>query len=402
MAQLPVSPDASVPNPADTAPDFGSLQQAMDATTPDQLSMPPGYEPPTPPAPAEAKKPAKTETPKVEDAKTTKPWDKKAEDATPEAEEAAPEVEEAPTEDAPADLQPKAKTRWGELRKIEDSHKKMLPEYEKLKAEVETLRKAEPKIPEEFQREYDELRQFRAAHDVENTPEYLKSVVQPMEEIMQQIEEVAAYAKVDFDKLCEATDIKNRLERNRAIRQVLSTSEEEISETDIQDVVNNANNLHPIYAKAEQLRSEATDIRNSLTGKEKALTEVQQRQTQEAFQKAAEEMQTILSNSLKSTGLFENPEVTKALGDAKQASVLDDPQMAAYQVHAGAILPAMIDQWNKDRLELKEARRVLAARSKSTTTLNGGAPPAKTQEVSYDGALDELGAIIQGATGQRW
>lgn len=381
-----------LPTPEATAPDFSSLQAAVQQRNAQQQQQAPVEQPATPveqkPAPQQPKEPV---APK-------KPWEVSAQ----EKEAPAPPAEEPKIEEPPVEMKPEAKTRWGQLRKTEEEYKRIAPEYEKLKAEVEQLRTAEPKLPEELKTELEELRQFRAAYDVENTPEFIKAVVEPYTQVETELKQVADYAQIPLEDLMKAVEEPNRLKRNAAIRGVLSKSPADITESEIQLVNGEADKAHSIFQKATDLRKQATEIRSAMTGTQKAQAEAQQRQIEAAYSKAVGEMSNTLTTSLKHSGVL-NAEVTKAIQEAKQASIAEDPQMAAYQAQAGVLLPHMIELLNKERQELREARAALAARSKaspSVTTNGSGEPPKK--EMSSEEALSELGNLIRARNGNSW
>jgi len=404
-AAAPAAPQApQSPAPAAPAADAGfpSLSEAIASTRAEASGEPA----PAPAAKPRAQKPAKPEADSQkpdaaqDKSKPKKPWETQVEDVAQEegetqsdgqGNEGDPETQD-PVIEAPANLKPEAKARWGELRKTELEHKKILPEYEKLKKEVEELRKAPVKLPPEMEQEYNELMQFRAAHAVKETPEFKKSVVEPLRAVENEMKEAAAYAKVDYDALMDAADIPNKYARGRAIKDVLSKSTEEIDDTLVAQVIAEAEKLHPIYQKAQELEKNALEIRNALTGKEKVQTEAQQREQEQKFTQAAEEMHNTLKGTFAATDLFKDPEMEKAVSSARQADVKEDPMMAAYQAQAGVILPALITQLNAARKELAEKNRILAARAKTGANLGTRSSPATSTE---EEPQEELGSIIR-------
>lgn len=406
-AAAPAAPQApQSPAPAAPAADAGfpSLSEAIASTRAEASGEP------APAAKPRVQKPVKSEAdpkkptdPAQDKAKSKKPWDTQVEDVAQEEsgetqgdpqgnEEGNPDASQDPVIEAPANLKPEAKARWGELRKTEEAHKKIMPEYEKLKKEVEELRKAPAKLPPEMEQELNELRQHQAAYAVKETPEFKKSVVEPLRAVENEMKEAAAYAKVDYDALMDAADIPNKYARGRAIKDVLSKSTEEIDDTLVAQVIAEAEKLHPIYQKAQELEKNALEIRNALTGKEKVQTEAQQREQEQKFTQAAEEMHTIFKTTFAATDLFKDAEMEKAVASARQADVKEDPMMAAYQAKAAVVLPALITQLNAVRKELAEKNRILAARAKTGANLGTRSSPAGSTE---EEPQEDLGSIIR-------
>ena len=61
--------------------------------------------------------------------------------------------------------------------------------------------------------EITELKKFKAAYDVENTPEYNESVLTPYNSNMQKIAEVVDYAQIDMGRVEEAMKEQNKIGR---------------------------------------------------------------------------------------------------------------------------------------------------------------------------------------------
>lgn len=351
--------------PQDSGPDMSGLASAISETRRELDGSPPPQEKPTP-----AEKPVAK--PAADPSKAKKPWDTKVEEPAAEPEpEANPAEKPAATEDAmPKGMKPEAQVRWKDLRKIEDEYKAIKPEYEKLKKELDEVRSKPPQAPPEVEAELNELRQFRAAHDVENTPEFQEAVVTPLQEQFDRLQNVADYAKIDYDALVKATDEINPLMRGKAIRNLLASSSEEVDEAVIQEAVDAAKALHPLYKKGQELKDKALEIKNALTGKEKVQTEAQKAEQQRAYQKASQELHGTLAANFKATGLFDAPELSDAVLKAAQADVREDPQMAAYQAQAGVILPALMEKYQEQLNRNAELERIVKARGKANPALS--------------------------------
>lgn len=329
-------------------------------------------------------KPAETQAPKKEtkvepQVKKEAPKEQKAQKEAPKPEETLkkgdfdfevepleePKVEEPakPEENAPTELKPEAQTKWKELRSKADALDKLKPEYDNLKKEVETLKNASTKPAPEVETELNELRQFKAAYDVENTPEYQEAVMKPYQAHMDKIQEVADFAKVPMEKIQEALKEKNALARTRALRAVFDGSAEEVSSEEIGIVVRAADALHSeVFPKDNDLRSKALEIKNSLKGQQEVQTAKQQEAHEAALKTSAEELHSVLSAKLKPLGLFDNQEFADKVKAARPADATKEPMLAMAQATSHVLLPAIMAERNKLATELKEAKAALKAR----------------------------------------
>jgi len=108
------------------------------------------------------------------------------------------EVEEAPAEKPeddtpPGDQSPKAVSRWKQLRQIEDQFKTIEPKIKEYEAKIAELQKAQ--IPAEIEAELAELRQHRDVFDLHNSPEFKKTVAEPLDRIGAEVAEIARQFK---------------------------------------------------------------------------------------------------------------------------------------------------------------------------------------------------------------
>lgn len=374
--------------PQDTGMDLSAFDAAIDAyNAPADQQHAPAPKPAPEPAPAKEKPaatPDKPEAPK-------KPWETKAEEMPKEEADEPKPAEPAVEEQFPKGLKETERPRWGELRKTETLYKQIAPEYEKLKAEVEQLRTASatPKVPEEVEKELNDLRQFQAAYDVENTPDFVEAVSKPITAQLTRLQEVADYAKVNLDALMKATDEPNSLRRKQAIKQVLSESTEEVDDAAVAEAVEAANALHPLYAKGNELREKALEIQSALKGKQKVQTEQQKQAQQQQFQRAQQEMGEKLEANFKPLGFFEDAAFKKEVFAEQPADPAADPMMAAYQAQAGKILPTLMNKYNEVIKELHEQKRINAARGKAKAPLGDRTQaPTPEQPPEFEDALD--------------
>lgn len=362
-------PEAAAPEAAPAqAPmdDMSSLMQAVKQSN--EQALRPAAPQPDPAPEAKPQEPA-PKKPAANPAK--KAWEMDVQDPdAPESEAKAPE-QEAPE----PDMKPEAKTRWKELRAKENQLKDLLPQFDALKAELEQLKSAPREAPDEVKTELEDLRNFRAAYDVVNTPEYKNAVTVPFQDAQRRLQDVADFAKVDYQKLFQASGENNRLARNKIISSILSESEEEgVDASVIAEATAAINDMLPIFAKDEELRAKAGEMRTALEGRKTKETEAQRQQHEATMSKASKEMDDLLAPKFKAFKLFEDAEFAKRVSEARVADAATSPMDAAYQAKAGVLLPAVIEKFNALATEVKDLRKTLAARNGSSPTVTPSTP----------------------------
>ena len=328
--------------------------------------------------PKPGSQPEKTPEPTKPAAKTPAPETKKAETKSSEskspfdlevvsAEDPKPETKPI-EENAPQELKPEAQTKWKELKSKATELDQIKPEYEALKAEVAKLKDTPNKLPPEIESEMTELKRFKAAYDVENTPEYQDSVLQPYEKNMGRIAEVADFAGVPMERLEAALKEGNTLARARAIKAVLESNPDgpEISPEEIGIVVRAADDLHAsVFPKDRELRDKALEIQHSLKGQQETLTAKQQEAREQALQTSASELYSIMEAKLKPMGIFNNQDLVEALKTARPADPATEPMTAVSQAMSAKLVPVLVGEYNKLATQLKEAKAALRARGEA-------------------------------------
>lgn len=308
------------------------------------------------------------------------------------AEDPKPEVktieEESPQDsDDISGLKPEAKAAWKKLRDKYDALKHIKPEYEALKAEVAKLKETPNKLPPEIESEMTELKRFKAAYDVENTPEYQDSVLQPYEKNMGRIAEVADFAGVPMERLEAALKEGNTLARARAIKAALESNLEgpEISSEEIGIVVRAADELHAnVFPKDRELRDKALEIQNSLKGQQETLTAKQQEAREQTLQTSAAELYSVMEAKLKPMGIFNNQDLIEALKTARPADPSKEPMTAVGQAMSAKLVPVLVGEYNKLATQLKEAKAALRARGEAGAGPGEGGRQSEIKKTSEE------------------
>ena len=323
------------------------------------------------------------------------------------AEEEVEQVADKLEDDTPpGDQSPKAVSRWKQLRQIEDEHKQLQPKLKEYEAKITELQKAQ--VPPEIEAELTELRQLRDITDITRSPEYVKTVAEPLEHIGGEIGEVAEAFKIDQDKLLDAMREPKEWLRNIAIEKVVKAAEkaaliaaEESGEEAegipggvMSTLANAASRLHKVWQKDAELKHNASQLRQSKEAEQTQKSQLSTAEQEKAWEAASNESKAIIETNL--GPLFKTmPEAKKAeLFEAiKNARISDDPVTRAFQAHAPEVLAAMTDVINDLRREnagLKKTQNGLVA-AKPGTRQNHGEPVKKAAPGSdFDDFEDEL------------
>jgi len=335
------------------------------------------------PAPAAAPAPAESATPEAP---------KTGLDALPdmnESEEANPSTGEQPQ--AQQEEASPQKRAWSELKKKATELDQVKPELEKLRQQLQEAQE-KPSIPQEVEAELNELRQLRFAVELEKTPDWEQSVKAPSAEILNQFKQIADYYNVDYNDLVAAADDQNPLRRGKAIREFLANNEvEEVSPEVIALATSSAEKLHGIYAKMAELKRNSSEAYQSLEARRSMETEQQQMQREQAFSSSHKEIVNILEKKM--PDLFKNPELAKAVKEAKPS---DDPREQAFQVASSLLLAPLAAELKTTKSELAALKKQLAARSSATPGL-GTAPAADGSAPAGPSLMDAIRATYGGA-----
>lgn len=343
--------------------------------------------------------PAKKAEPAKEEAKTTraKLTDKLASLEEPAEEEAATEEVDLPPE---GEQNPKAMSKWKQLRAIEKQWKEAEPKLKEYEAKIAELQKAS--VPPELDAELKELREFRDVYDLRNSPEFKKTVSEPLDRIGGEVGEIATEFKIDPSALFEAMREKSEWRRNIAIDKVVKIAADTALEEDREvpagvanSLHNAANRMHAVWQKQAELETNANNLRQSkeLTQKQKA--EVSTVEQEKAWKQASEQSRGIIESKLSPVlKNLSDAEKTEFMDAVNAASISDDPVERAFQAQAPHVAAVLINRLNTVMKELaavkKERDGIVAA--KPGTKQNHGEPVKQAIGLEDDDFAAELQA----------
>lgn len=348
---------------------------------------------------SQAVEPTKKAEPAKEEAKTTKAklTDKLASLEEPAEEEAAAEEADLPPE---GEQNPKAMSKWKQLRAIEKQWKEAEPKLKEYEAKIAELQKAS--VPPELDAELKELREFRDVYDLRNSPEFKKTVSEPLDRIGSEVGEIATEFKIDPSALLEAMCEKSEWRRNIAIDKVVKIAADVALEEDREvpagvanSLHNAANRMHAVWQKQAELETNANNLRQSKELSQKQKAEVSTVEQEKAWKQASEQSRGIIESKLSPVlkGL-NDAEKTEFMDAVNSASISDDPVERAFQAQAPHVAAVLINRLNTVMKELaavkKERDGIVAA--KPGTKQNHGEPVKQAIGLEDDDFAAELQA----------
>lgn len=330
-----------------------------------------------------------------------------------ESQEAAETPESANESDDASDIPegdsatPKAKAKWGEVKKKATQLDKILPEFETLKKEVEALRKGEG-IPEfqalkeqlaerekrvtELQAREEETERKAYLLDVKSSKAYEQAVKQPYMQLLDDAEYVAGKNNLDSKKLLDLihTDDERGLEE-------LITELPERSRKKVWDLVDNFNTINK--AKAD-IEGNAKGAYETYTAQQREQLE---KQNKEIIDKRTAEFERIRPGY--EALLKDFPDEAKPNFDEIRKNAITFEKLPEHHkvlaAISGSILPQVMDAYKAQAAELAELKKENSSlRNGSPRATTGAAPQAsqakkETVVTSEAGLADDIMKRLQ-------
>lgn len=319
----------------------------------------------------------------------SKPTDKIGKVEEEQEEEPAEESEELPPE---GDQSPKAISRWKQLRQAEKQFKELGPKLKEYEAKIAELQKAV--IPPEIEAELAELRLHRDVFDLHNSPEFKKTVAEPLDRIGGEVNEIAGEFKLNQDNLWDAIRETSEWKRTIAIEKVIKAADraaqaaadesgEEYSpipSSAIGVIANHANRAHQVWQKQAELETKAGELKQSKEAEYAQKSQLSTVEQEKAWAKAADESRTIIETNLAPV-IKTLPEKDRAefLEAVKSAKISDDPVSRAFQAQAPEVAAMLTNVVINLRKELAEQKKINSGliSAKPGTKQNHGEPVKK-------------------------
>lgn len=280
--------------------------------------------------------------------------------------EEQPEQAEA-TEEIPGVQTPKAKMKWGELRKKADELDRLKPEYEKYKGELENLKKSQSEEVEQLRKERDLLKQDRESIEgelyisrIQATREYKETVINPLTDLYKTAKEIAETNDMKPEQLLDLIYQNNRKTLGEAISG--------FSELDRQDVSRIYRDIHAVEGRRKELEAKP---REAYETSERNRAEQEQKHFREISQKRVETFKSLrpgIQEAINQLPEDQRVDLDTVLPAIEQMQYMPE-NLKVYSVTAGAILPKILES-NKAMAEELKALKA------ENTSLRNGSPRA--------------------------
>ena len=391
--------DPNNPAPADVDLDMGALSAAIAADAPtigqptSEAAPPPAptveqSKPAEPATPAEEKKPAEGAAPAEKKkglaalAGEKKPEEKKDGDKKPDAALSEPEVDITKWKKEQQD----AFVAMRQVKKrAEEQAKTALLKAEELERKLQTAT-ANPKDRPETVEKLKRLEAWEKAQELQKSDEWKNVVTAPVQRSLATLSKIAERAKVDSVKLEEATDIEDEFDRLDAITALFDAAETPVPAHLINAAVQEAAKLHPIYAKAAELKRNAQETLASLSHQTEQQKAAAAQAAETEYAKHHDHVYGQLAEKMSS--LFGDEEFAK---EVKAARPSTDPADRAYEAQAAAILPKVWEKFLAARDEAAAEKKAKLALLGTRASVTPSTAPIGKPVSADDTELDEEG-----------
>lgn len=388
--------DAPAPAPAaQAAPEAPSAEMNTSAFEA-ALAAPPGKEAaapapekaaeaPTPDKPAAEEKPAADEKPKKGlDALPDEEVEKKPDAEEKPAAEEEPEIDTKNWAKAQRDAFAAARVKAKLLAAERDDARNKVAEMEK------KLSEQTPKDSEQTLKELEDLRTWKHAQNVKESPEWKSQVVEPIDKVFSVLDQIAEAAKVDPETLRAATDEEASFKRALAIKKVFDAAEEPVDQVLITAALSEADKLPPLYAKMDELQNKASEVWSSLQNQTTAQKEAAAKAAEGEYLKSHTHVAEQLKRKLPS---IIDDAVAKDLAEARPS---DDPADKAFATQAAILLPKVVASMTALKAEIAKLKASEAALLGSRGTVDKvAADPVRRENPDGDMDEDALAAALR-------
>lgn len=306
-----------------------------------------------------AEKKATAKKPVIDTSKN--PWDAiEAPDAPKEKEQPAAKEEDIT---APKGLDEKGAVRWKELKQAEKELGSVKAELEKYKAGQTELTTKEL---EQLRAEKEEIEQLVAEKRLEKKPEFIESVVKPLQEASGEIARLADIGGINKAELNKALQITDKIERLDAIGKLIDEAEKPLRSMQENALYEAVEKIHKTWQHEDQLRAQAREIELAADAKTEGQKLQEQRAREQEWKEANDDMLQKLSAKIP---LLKDKEFADQFREkvSKPSTPIDE----AYNVQAGLILPHIMRERNEFAARIKELESLTSDMSASRPSTDG-------------------------------
>lgn len=306
LQDIASTPSAPEPAPAPSAPE--SLPSPTDSA-PETTAEPVVTPEPTPEPPKEEKPAEEAPAAKIDDPFGLTPEEPKKEEKPKEEPKAAVVEEDDGPEALPDGSQKKQREAFAHKERRLKEEKKRRLELEAKVAEYEAKLKEPPKVNPEELPEYKEVKikaetyakqleerekalqeyeQRERIWNVENSREYKEKVLQPWQQIQQNVSTLAKEKQINPASIFAVVQATDRQQRKELFTQLVN--ENELSVLDQQEIIQQVATFDKIAADAAFLKQNAAEAQQVLTQKQREQQEVVEREIRKTINQTRQQI----------------------------------------------------------------------------------------------------------------
>ena len=280
------------------------------------------------------------------------------------------------------------------LGRAKEEWDKAKPEFEKTKTELASVRKEYEELKsiglnEKERAEYVRYRDLNAKEAVRQSEEFKNEIMAPIQKNIGKINSASQNATLSEDahrQMLLACDIPDEWQRNKAIRAAIATADLEMDDvktlSDI--VIASAKELNEVwYPKEDEKMAKAAEIEAAAKERDQNQYKEFQGKQKAEFENEHKSVLNILStDKLKQlvedpTLVIEGVSMIDAMKGAAQATTMRD---RAFEVHAAAALPFVVEDRNRWRAKYDELEKANHLRNGSAPSRSDGQPKVVVEQ----------------------
>ena len=283
-----------------------------------------------------------------------------------------PVAKEDPDITPPKGLDEKGAVRWKELKQAEKELGTVKAELEKYKAGQTELTTKEL---EQLRQEKEEIEQLVAEKRLEKKPEFIESVVKPLQEASSEIARLTEIGGINKAEMNKALQITDKIERLDAIGKLIEEAEKPLRSMQENALYEAVEKIHKTWQHEDQLRAQAREIELAADAKSEGKKLQEQRAKEQEWKEANDDMLQKLAAKIP---LLKDKEFADQFREkvSRPASPIDE----AYNVQAGLILPHIMRERNEFAARISELESLTADISAARPSTSGKGEAAKEEK----------------------
>ena len=313
--------------------------------------------------------------------------------------ETAEESSEAPIDDLTSDVgddwTPKAASRFKQLKtELKTNRSEMDQLRQTVKEQEQKLKEMSGLVDnqdiDQMRASLEQYEHEKAFSDLEGTEAYKQAVTDPLNELLEGVNQIGEKYDVDMDKLLDIVSMDNADEQDVAILESLT----DVTDRDKARLYRIIDEIDPIMQRRDELQQNATEALNEARMLEEERVNAELAET--AAMRANVTRNVV--NKVKEKLPFLNGIETVDMGSIESKAAELDPSVIhpvdfAYNSVAAQILPTIVKEYMSSRKEAETLMEKLAEYEGAEPTMSGtpksdsGSPSVANPDMSFEQAI---------------